>query len=85
MLGDGQFDRHSATRRTRRFKRSSDATESSSPPELANDTHLTKETSPIDIPVPRQTIETVDESAVRLKAWQDKLRNQEAESRLNRR
>ncbi|XP_044761086.1 inverted formin-2 isoform X2 [Coccinella septempunctata] len=85
VLGDGQFDRHSATRRTRRFKRSTDTAESSSPPELAGEPQLTKESSPIDIPVSRQTIETVDETAARLKAWQDKLRNQEAESRLNRR
>ncbi|XP_045460083.1 inverted formin-2 [Harmonia axyridis] len=85
VLGDGQFDRHSAARRTRRFKRSTDASESSSPPELACDTQLTKESSPIDIPVPRQTADTVDETAARLKVWQDKLRNQESESRLNRR
>ncbi|KAL3278659.1 hypothetical protein HHI36_016196 [Cryptolaemus montrouzieri] len=84
-LGDGQFDRYSATRRTRRYKRSTDATESSSPPELVVDSQITKENSPMEIMDPPVTVGLVDESAARLKAWQEKLKSQETENRLNKR
>ncbi|KAK9872592.1 hypothetical protein WA026_018723 [Henosepilachna vigintioctopunctata] len=85
VLGDGQFDRYSAARRTRRYKRSSDATELSSPPEIESELPITKEMSPVEIASQSMTTVCPDESVARLKAWQEKLKNQEAEGRLNKR
>uniref|UniRef100_A0A1Y1M1V1 FH2 domain-containing protein n=3 Tax=Photinus pyralis TaxID=7054 RepID=A0A1Y1M1V1_PHOPY len=74
-LGDGQFDRFSATRRTRRYKRTSENTDAVSP-ELVIDAQVIKPSQ-----VPLQTSTTVSEESNldkdgRLKVWQDRLKNQ---------
>ncbi|XP_045487029.1 inverted formin-2 isoform X1 [Pieris rapae] len=92
ILGDGQFDRFSAARRTRRYKKS---TETASPEEEKKEvTELVAETqvlrpSKLDvqvsypIEVPKETVKPVetvkDEKESRLKRWQDRLKNQSTE------
>lgn len=74
-LGDGQFDRFSAARRTRRYKRSTENNEVASPPELVAETQVVKpsvfklETSS---PV---SIDSVDRET-RLQAWKERLKSQ---------
>ncbi|CAH2227207.1 jg14611 [Pararge aegeria aegeria] len=98
ILGDGQFDRFSAARRTRRYKRTP---ESSSPeeenkpdvsPELVAETQVIRP-SKLDIQA-SYPVETTKETAVakpveevvkeekevRLKRWQDRLKNQSTQS-----
>lgn len=95
ILGDGQFDRFSAARRTRRYKRTP---ESSSPeeekkpesPELTAETQVIRPSKldiqasyPIDTPkeVTKPVEEPVkDEKEVRLKRWQDRLKSQSTQS-----
>ncbi|CAD0204995.1 unnamed protein product [Chrysodeixis includens] len=90
ILGDGQFDRFSAARRTRRYKRNTD---SSSPeeekkpepaPELVAETQVIRP-SKLDVQAsykveaPQEIakpIEAKDEKETRLKRWQDRLKNQ---------
>lgn len=75
-LGDGQFDRFSAARRTRRYKRNTENTEVTSPPELVAETQVIKpsvfnlETSS---PV---TVDSSLERETRLQAWKDRLKTQ---------
>ncbi|XP_050679512.1 inverted formin-2 [Leptidea sinapis] len=93
ILGDGQFDRFSATRRTRRYKRS---TEASSPeeekkdvtPELVAETQVLRPSklevqASYTVEKPKETvakpIEVKDEKENRLKRWQDRLKNQSTE------
>ncbi|XP_045504277.1 inverted formin-2 [Colias croceus] len=91
ILGDGQFDRFSAARRTRRYKRS---TEASSPEEEKKEVvgELVAETQVIRpsklevqtsyaIETPKEVAKPVeqvvkDEKESRLKRWQDRLKNQ---------
>lgn len=91
ILGDGQFDRFSAARRTRRYKRNTD---SSSPedekkpeitPELVAETQVIRPSKleiqasyPVDIPAePVKPVGVIkDEKENRLKRWQDRLKNQ---------
>lgn len=90
ILGDGQFDRFSAARRTRRYKRSP---ESSSPEEekKPESTELIAESQvlrpskleiqasyPIDTPKETKPVEETlkDDKEVRLKRWQDRLKGQ---------
>jgi hypothetical protein len=73
VLGDGQFDRFSAARRTRRYKRNTENSEMSSPPEAT--------TEPVKSPDPKD-----EDRETRLKAWQDKLKTpSEPEVRNSRR
>ncbi|XP_026739252.1 inverted formin-2 [Trichoplusia ni] len=90
ILGDGQFDRFSAARRTRRYKRNTD---SSSPeeekkpepaPELVAETQVIRP-SKLDVQAsykveaPQEIakpIEAKEEKETRLKRWQDRLKNQ---------
>lgn len=91
ILGDGQFDRFSAARRTRRYKRNTD---SSSPEdekkpeitqELVAETHVIRPSKlevqasyPVKAPAePVKPVEIIkDEKENRLKRWQDRLKNQ---------
>lgn len=89
ILGDGQFDRFSAARRTRRYKKSA---ELSSPEEDKKETvELVAETQVIRpsklevqasyaVEAPQDPVKPVDaikdEKESRLKRWQDKLKNQ---------
>jgi inverted formin-2 len=85
-LGDGQFDRHSSARRTRRFKRASDhnttGTEEKSP--TSSDT-----ISPIGENLSLKSIEmmeprigaTVEEE--RLREWKEKLNKTETDTQAN--
>ncbi|CAK1546855.1 unnamed protein product [Leptosia nina] len=92
ILGDGQFDRFSAARRTRRYKRNAEA----SPPEEEKKeiTELFAETqilrpsklevqasysveTPVDTAKPVEIVK--DEKENRLKRWQDRLKNQSTE------
>lgn len=74
-LGDGQFDRFSAARRTRRYKRNTENNEVASPPELVAETQVLKpnvfklETS---TPV---NIDSLDRET-RLQAWKERLKSQ---------
>ncbi|KAJ8985106.1 hypothetical protein NQ317_019792 [Molorchus minor] len=75
-LGDGQFDRYSATRRTRRYKRSQENSEVVSPPsETPAETLIVKSPTKVEMSQP-VSVETEDEKEARLKAWQDKLKEQ---------
>lgn len=90
ILGDGQFDRFSATRRTRRYKRNTD---SSSPEdekkpeaqELVAETQVIRPSTleiqtsyPVDTSkeIAKPIEETKDEKDLRLKRWQDRLKHQ---------
>lgn len=73
VLGDGQFDRFSATRRTRRYKRSSENADASSP-ELVAETHIVKSPIPCLETSTSICMETEAEKETRLKAWQDRLK-----------
>lgn len=89
ILGDGQFDRFSAARRTRRYKRNTD---SSSPEEekkpeaveIVAETQVIRPSKldvqasyPVEVPVeqPKPTV-IKDEKENRLKTWQARLKNQ---------
>ncbi|XP_063697263.1 FH2 domain-containing protein 1 isoform X2 [Culicoides brevitarsis] len=71
VLGDGQFDRFSAARRTRRFKRPTDY--SSGTEERTSST--TPESPPKDV----LDTPTTEKSEDRLKQWQHKIKNLDAE------
>ncbi|KAJ8927800.1 hypothetical protein NQ314_019681 [Rhamnusium bicolor] len=82
-LGDGQFDRYSAARRTRRYKRSQENSEVTSPSEVTAETQIIK--SPIQIETSEPiSIEPDIDKEVRLKAWQDKLKSQSEQEEQNR-
>ncbi|XP_053615394.1 inverted formin-2 isoform X2 [Plodia interpunctella] len=92
ILGDGQFDRFSAARRTRRYKRNNDSSspedekKPESPAEIVAETQVIRPTKleiqasyPVDAPQEvARPIEVVvkDEKENRLKKWQDRLKNQ---------
>lgn len=73
-LGDGQFDRFSATRRTRRYKKNSDNSETT---EAVGETQTFKTNVPLEIEMssPISNLDPVDRES-RLKVWQDRLKNQ---------
>lgn len=74
-FGDGQFDRFSAARRTRRYKRAPDTTDVTSP-EFIAETHIVKPSS-LQIENSRPIIvEPEIDKESRLKAWQDRLKIQ---------
>ncbi|XP_038122305.1 FH2 domain-containing protein 1 isoform X1 [Culex quinquefasciatus] len=86
VLGDGQFDRFSLTRRTRRFKRPVDMSsgnETTSPESLPDNPLLA---SSSDVPTVRSPVvaavaeieSTEKQKELRLKRWQDKLNNPSA-------
>lgn len=83
-LGDGQFDRYSATRRTRRYKRNQDNSEASSPSEIPVDMQVVKSTTQIEISPPVDVESGIDKE-IRLKAWQEKLKTQCEQDRKSRR
>lgn len=70
-LGDGQFDRFSATRRTRRYKRN---TESSESPELI--VAETQSVKNVQSHVEKSTPIVHEDPESRLKAWQERLKVQ---------
>ncbi|XP_050511018.1 formin-J isoform X1 [Diabrotica virgifera virgifera] len=77
VLGDGQFDRYSATRRTRRYKRNQENPEitTTSPTEtVAAETQILK--SPAQIEVSQPVVEPELDKESRLKVWQEKLKSQ---------
>ncbi|XP_052750901.1 inverted formin-2 [Galleria mellonella] len=92
ILGDGQFDRFSAARRTRRYKRNADSSspeedkKPDSPTELVAETQVIRPSKlevqasyPVEAPQEvAKPIEIVvkDEKENRLKRWQDRLKNQ---------
>ncbi|XP_018332237.1 formin-J [Agrilus planipennis] len=73
-LGDGQFDRFSATRRTRRYKRNPENNEAASP-ELMAETEILK-TNAMQAETSTLLIEPELDRESRLKAWQDRLKTQ---------
>lgn len=92
ILGDGQFDRFSAARRTRRYKRapeSSSQEEEKKPesPELIAETQIIRPSKlevqasyPVESPAEPKPVDPVkDDKENRLKRWQDKLKNQSPE------
>ncbi|KAG5872481.1 hypothetical protein JTB14_012115 [Gonioctena quinquepunctata] len=86
ILGDGQFDRYAAARRTRRYKRSQENSEVTSPTEsVAAETIVIK--SPAHVEVSQSIdIESEIDKETRLKAWQEKLKTQnEHEAKSGRR
>lgn len=75
ILGDGQFDRFSATRRTRRYKRNTENTEVTSP-ELVAETQIIKPNIfNLETSSPVNTDSAV-ERETRLQAWKERLRTQ---------
>lgn len=92
ILGDGQFDRFSAARRTRRYKRNTDS--NSSPeeekkpepaPELVAETQVIRPSklnvqASYKVETPQEVAKPIevskDEKETRLKRWQDRLKNQ---------
>lgn len=82
-LGDGQFDRYSATRRTRRYKRNTENLDASSPTEVVAETHIVKPAAQIEISQPISLVEPVVDKETRLKGWQEKLKSQN-EPEINR-
>ncbi|XP_013191067.2 inverted formin-2 [Amyelois transitella] len=92
ILGDGQFDRFSAARRTRRYKRNTDSSspedekKPESPVEVVAETQVIRPSKleiqasyPVDAPQEvAKPIEVVvkDEKENRLRKWQDRLKNQ---------
>ncbi|CAH2053977.1 unnamed protein product, partial [Iphiclides podalirius] len=92
ILGDGQFDRFSAARRTRRYKRSTEATSPDEEKKVESPTELVAETqvirpSMLEVQASyavesakevAKPIEDVvkDEKETRLKRWQDRLKSQ---------
>ncbi|XP_056636252.1 formin-like protein [Diorhabda sublineata] len=85
VLGDGQFDRYSATRRTRRYKRNQENPEiiTTSPTEnVAAETQIIKSPRQIEISQPIAVEPELDKES-RLKVWQDKLRNQNEQETKN--
>ncbi|XP_037867872.2 inverted formin-2 [Bombyx mori] len=92
ILGDGQFDRFSAARRTRRYKRNPDSSspedeKKPEPSELVAETQLMRpsklevQTSyPVEAsPMPKPVEMVKDEKESRLKRWQDKLKSHSTE------
>ena len=71
-LGDGQFDRFSIARRTRRYKRNVDNNEISSSELIAEKEVIKTNLAQVESSVPVVTDQTDQER--RLKAWQDKLK-----------
>lgn len=88
ILGDGQFDRFSAARRTRRYKRSTETSspedEKKSASELVTETQVTRPaTLEVQAAYPAEETkevtrpsETRDDTENRLKRWQERLKNQ---------
>ncbi|XP_037302658.1 inverted formin-2 isoform X2 [Manduca sexta] len=92
ILGDGQFDRFSAARRTRRYKRTPETSspeeeKKPEPTEAVAETQVMRPSKldvqasyPVETPPQTKTVETVkDDKENRLKRWQDKLKNQSTE------
>ncbi|CAG9793175.1 unnamed protein product [Diatraea saccharalis] len=92
ILGDGQFDRFSAARRTRRYKRNTDSSspedekKPESTPELVAETQIIRP-SKLDVQAsyavetPQEVAKPIDEvvkdeKESRLKRWQDRLKSQ---------
>ncbi|KAG7309485.1 hypothetical protein JYU34_005456 [Plutella xylostella] len=96
ILGDGQFDRFSAARRTRRYKKSADSSsqdEEKKPEiqELVAETQVLRPSkleiqasytveAPQSVAKPLEIV-VKDEKENRLKRWQDRLKNQSVESK----
>lgn len=90
ILGDGQFDRFSAARRTRRYKRPTDSSaedekKPDSPTELVADTQVIRPSkleiqSSYTVETPQEIAKPVDEvkneKENRLKRWQERLKSQ---------
>lgn len=78
-LGDGQFDRHSSMRRTRRYKRpttdattvADDSNDRSSPPQAAPDS---------DPDLESLTLPKIEDKDARLKRWQERLKSLDNEA-----
>lgn len=91
ILGDGQFDRFSAARRTRRYKKSPELSspeeDKKEPVDLVAETQVIRPSKlevqasyPVEAPQEVKPAEPVkDEKEIRLKRWQDKLKNQSTE------
>ncbi|XP_047994853.1 LOW QUALITY PROTEIN: inverted formin-2-like [Leguminivora glycinivorella] len=93
ILGDGQFDRFSAARRTRRYKRNTDSSspedekKPESPTELVAETQVIRPSKldiqasyAVETPEIAKPVETnKDDKENRLKRWQDRLKNQSTE------
>ncbi|CAH0559409.1 unnamed protein product [Brassicogethes aeneus] len=72
-LGDGQFDRYSAARRTRRYKRNTESLDAS-PTEVVAETQVTKPVAHVETSQPVAMVEPVVDKDTRLKQWQGKLK-----------
>ncbi|XP_049885556.1 inverted formin-2 [Pectinophora gossypiella] len=92
ILGDGQFDRFSAARRTRRYKRNTDSSSPEEEKKPESPTELVAETQVIrpskleiqtsyQVETPQEVAKPIDvvvkdEKEHRLKRWQDRLKSQ---------
>uniref|UniRef100_A0A146M1M5 FH2 domain-containing protein 1 n=2 Tax=Lygus hesperus TaxID=30085 RepID=A0A146M1M5_LYGHE len=80
-LGDGQFDRFSSTRRTRRYRKPTEddsGKKPESPPEMVTEKQVIKPETQQAQSVPVETISSSDKE-LRLKKWQDKLKYRDPE------
>ncbi|KAJ8918956.1 hypothetical protein NQ315_016858 [Exocentrus adspersus] len=83
-LGDGQFDRYSATRRTRRYKRNHENPDTSFLlSEITGESQILKSPTQIEISQP-VNVESEADKEIRLKAWQEKLKAQNEQERNER-
>ncbi|CAH1974205.1 unnamed protein product [Acanthoscelides obtectus] len=85
VLGDGQFDRYSSTRRTRRYKRPTEPNEVHQSEPVIAEKQVIK--SPTQVQASESVaMETEVDRETRLKTWQEKLKSQqEPEIRTSRR
>ncbi|VEN43413.1 unnamed protein product [Callosobruchus maculatus] len=78
VLGDGQFDRYSATRRTRRYKRPTEPSDVPQPESVVAEKQVIKSPTQIQVSQP-VAMETEIDRETRLKSWQEKLKSQQVE------
>lgn len=75
VLGDGQFDRFSATRRTRRYKRTTETPEVTSPELVAEKEIIKPNLFNIETSSP-VSVDSASERETRLQAWKERLKTQ---------
>lgn len=83
VLGDGQFDRFSAARRTRRYKRNTETPEIASP-ELVAEKEVIKP-SLFNVETSSPVNAATDDRETRLQAWKERLKTQSEDVLKNRR
>lgn len=76
MLGDGQFDRFSAARRTRRYKRTTETPEVTSPELVAEKEVIKPNLFNVETSSPVNAVDAASDRETRLQAWKERLKTQ---------